>query len=341
MSKNDIAKEKKESDLFQEAVVQSEKSDIRTKNLLQFLNGQTINRAKNDSPDLIKKCSRKDQTIYVGIEHFHVDQISKRKRGKMNAIGEECHNKVLAAYEKGHEYYINNKDIPDEVSEELLKQSLIYFDELLSSNIISLLDAFKKAVGKHSSKVDVYVENIQKTVDSEKIEMAFFIDIFVDYTSMYEYDGNKFEEIKEIPIIKDMVSILQENINPKKVQYIVLFFKNQRLKNAELPPKVIAFRTGNMIQNIKKQRQPIYRFIGDRLSRDYCLLDGNITYQKNEDGNYTIKTSFTEFEGDEILRIITPYIKEAYNMQKSRIPFITSKLITDLLKKHKLFKYRF
>ncbi len=338
MSKNDDDKEEKESNLFQEAVLESQKSDIRTQKILRFLDGETIDREKNDSPDLIKKCSRKNKTIYVGIEHFHVDQVSKKKRGKMNAIGEECNKKILEVYEVGHEYYIKGEKIPDDVSEELLKQTLNYFHELLKSNIVSLLDALKKAVEKHSSKIDVYIENTRKTVCSKEVEIALFIDFFVDYSSMYAFDGKQFEEVKEIPIIKEIVSILQESIDSKKIQYIVLFFKNQRLKEEELPPKVIAFRTGNMVQNIKKQKQIIYHFIGGKIARDYNLLDGNLTYKRNEDGNYRIKTELKDFGEGEFLRVVAPYLKEAYIKQKLGIPFITSQVIKKLLKNYKYFR---
>ena len=221
MSEVDKKKEQNELALFIEAVKLSSESPEQTRSILRFLDGETIDREKNDRPDIIKKCFRNGKIVYVGIEHFHVDQLSKVKNGKVNATGEECYKHIKKVYETGHEFVVQEKEVPVRTTDELMKQAVIYSNERLSSNIDSLLLSLRAGLEKHTANIEAYKANTQIYAPNHPVEIALFIDIFVELGQLVKFDGYSFSELaaEEVPIIAPLISPIVKYTKSKGIQY--------------------------------------------------------------------------------------------------------------------------
>lgn len=335
MSEVDKKKEQNELDLFIEAVKLSSESPEQTRSILRFLDGETIDREKNDRPDLIKKCVRNGKTVFVGIEHFHVDQLSKVKNGKVNATGEECFKHIKKVYETGHEFVVQEQEVPEKTTDELMKQAVIYFNEMLSSSIDSLMQSLRAGLEKHTANIEAYKANTQIYASNYPVEIALLIDVFIEFDQLVKFDGYSFSEmnVEEVPIIAPLISSIVKYTQSKGIQYIVLLFKGHHIKS-----KVLAFRTGKIRKNIANQRLPIYDYIGDESTRDFNLLGGHLSHNKDDEGNYNLISEYKEFTHDEMLRILAPYILDAYKKQKAHKPFVTSKTIYTILRYYDLIE---
>ena len=116
-SKNDFAKEQHERECFERAVNLSHLRGGRTEKILTYLNGIPYEeRWKNDRPDLVNICvkgKKKPTEVIVGIEHFEVNQLSKKSGKKIKSTGRELENRLWEVYDRGHK--------------ELLEQDMVSF----------------------------------------------------------------------------------------------------------------------------------------------------------------------------------------------------------------------
>lgn len=92
-SKNDIAKEQHECECFRQAVELSSVRGGQTQKILTYLNGVAFEgRSKNDRPDIVNICTKGKKNpieVMVGIEHFEVNQLSKKSGKKIKSTGRE------------------------------------------------------------------------------------------------------------------------------------------------------------------------------------------------------------------------------------------------------------
>ena len=117
-SKNDIAKEQHECECFRQAVELSSTRGGQTQKILTYLNGAAFEgRSKNDRPDIVNICTKGKKNpieVMVGIEHFEVNQLSKKSGKKIKSTGREIENKLWKGYDRGHEELLKKGMVSNE-----------------------------------------------------------------------------------------------------------------------------------------------------------------------------------------------------------------------------------
>lgn len=325
MSKQDDKKSISEINRFNIAVSNGLKKNNSTGHILKFLNGEIIQRSKNDCPDIAKWCFRgkSKEKILVGIEHFEIDQFSKKKKDGYTSIGREISNIQSKIFEKGHEELINSGDVSNYNKEKLLDSISDLVKETVISSYNTFIEAFRYHLTHHVKKYDIYVKNLKNISSDCKIELALFLDIRTAFQSYFYYDGIDYRKNKNglSPVFEDIVVEL-EKIDQKKFKYIVLMMSNNTpLSNAI---EVIALRTGNIRLQLKNQHIDIFNYFGEDMEDHSKIEKAEITRINKDDGNYMLKTSVTMPSGDYQLERLALPVKRSIEAVKSGSKFVTT-----------------
>lgn len=221
MSKIDLAKEKIEVESFKEAIALSKGKNNETEQILSQLNGEIINRPKNDRPDIIVKCKgARNKEVYIGIEHFLVDQASEKKGTKVVSKGEENYSHLQKIFEEGKMIQDSGQDVPEELKSGLIEDVFKYADSVVNKNYETLLSAFQINLEKHYESAGSYRENIKDIANGAKVKVAFLIEIKSYFNHMFFVEDNKFREnnTQLLPITEDVIDLLGR-LSRQKIDY--------------------------------------------------------------------------------------------------------------------------
>lgn len=322
MSTADEIKQENERAVFLSACdfCKSNNVHIRTKSIMNYLNGEYIDRDKNDKPDLINKCTKGKNERFVGIELFYVDQNSKKSKEcyKSNTLESRSHLEDI--YNAGHEQYEKTGNVSPELCEKLLKEGYKLAQNGLSSQYQTLLSAFEHHFTHHASRAKLYRDNIKRIAESKEIELAFFIEIETYFHDLFLNERNRIIQYKSkiMPFFSDIVSIINSDENKKYIDYIVFDLKSKHPDER----KIIAIRTGKIKKNLKNQDVTIYEYVGEN-----ALITNprDNDYERNENGDYRVSflVKDTDQDGDSLKRAFN----SALRCKKGNIPFVTSRRV--------------
>ena len=137
--------------------------------------------------------------------------------------------------------------------------------------------SFEYSLEQHMKSFDVYRKNLTKFAGKKyNIELALLIEIHMEFNNLYlnNKDGTSKLSSGQYPIFGDIVRMLEERVDKRKVDYIVLCLGGT-LYNDYI--KVIAVRTGNVQKNIERQGENIYEYAGeDILMCDFQAMHRNV-----------------------------------------------------------------
>lgn len=301
----------------------------QTRGLLKYLNGERVILEKNDSPDIINICKRGDvNRILVGIEHFKATSISKiTSSGKHISLHQMHINNLAKITDEMIDSIEKDGGIQNELIDRNNKEIGKLAEDAINGSYESYIESFRTVWNKHASKIDNYLQKLEavsKEKEVSNVELAFLIEIDSEFTDwFYNYEDGKFEYIKTglAPVFKQIVSIINSTKDLKKINYVILYNRNINRSSQS----VVAFRTGAIKSNLKKQGVPVFDYIGEE--RCKVVVDD----VNKKDGRIEPNFHITGYTDEYILNELFPLYRKAMDLKKKHLPFVATRSVQHLI----------
>lgn len=325
MSMNDQFKERLEEDCLKRACILAKTKRAKTRNILRMMEGASVSRQKNDSPDMIKIASSGSKPVYIGVEHFLVDQATITKAGKTQSSAQQHRQQIMRDYKQGHALYENEEPIPDELVKKLAEDIFRYAAAVNHSGYESLLLAFRTALNKHLSKVSVYRNEVARYANGVPIKMAFLIEIHCYAKTLFLNYGRSVRNNPDalIPMYSDIVKLLEE-IDSSMVDYVILYIQKASDKSVA---NVIALETGNIAGCLRSQGIPIYEYCSDGVNINFRQ---DTTEQIDAD-SFCVNYEVIPDHHDNYMKRFIPGLRKAYELRRQGKPFAAPRSIQGLM----------
>lgn len=265
---NEEKKKERENQCLNKAVALGLKQHGKSLQIIQRLASPDFDNCDHERPDFIKlyQNPQKEKSLtLVGIEHFRVDKMSLlKKNNKVASTGVVANKKVEDLFIKYHEE-ITQGNIPESVYADIGETVANHITEQYRSSYNTLLEAFKHSLNLHLASVDDYRKNLAVlSCNKLPIELIFLIEVHADFSGLYCVDdrGISKRENNLMPMFESLVQFMEDSIDPRKVNYVVLCLENS-LGCGEC--KIIAFSTKDIRKELKRQRIRIYEYAGEDL----------------------------------------------------------------------------
>ena len=153
------------------------------------------------------------------------------------------------------------------------------------------------------------------------VKLAFLIEIYSDFRRSYltAHGSTKLADTTFIPIFEDVVHML-ENIDDKKVQYIVLCF------NTPIPgerTKVVALNTVNLRKQIERQHLLIYNYAGELCNQRFAEISPAFT-REGDIINFEMTAAIRQTDMDSQMQLIIPAFLDALTFEVDKKPYLTT-----------------
>lgn len=329
VSYSDKRKTEAETQCFLRVLELGRSRTDKTGEILRYIDGQIINREKEDSPDIIRLCSKGKKapvTVVVGIEHFQVHKMSKRKGEKYVSTGRECQQIIQDTYDKGHEELERIGNVSEDIQEKLVHSVAKYAEESFRRDYTSFVEAFKSHLLRHLNQVQRYRNNLSNIAGGSRIELALLIEMQMRFPLLIVNQGSKVPvKLSNIlPVCDDIVTEL-EKVDKRSVDYIILYSsEDPLLTGKDRKEEVVAIRTGNIRKHLAAQKIPVYKYIEGYLSKG--AFTPKIDANRTTDGNFQITRSYMS-DDDRKKEIFNSMVIGAYKVsqaQKNGKPYVTT-----------------
>ena len=319
-SKNDVQKELHEEAILNDAIRLSKSKKKLTKDILSLIDGETVERKKNDRPDSVKLVNLADGTkLFIGIEHFLVEQVSVRKNGARGSVIKEKQKYAEKIIDEKEEY-LDDPVRTREAQEKVTNAIFEIASHTNKSGIGELKESFITAWEKHLSRVEEYRINTQQLAEDSPIKIAFLIeircnadDVFLNYGRSYTRRRNGI-----YPIFRWMVEEM-EKADPELLDYIILYVTNPFHIEDE---DVVAVETTDIRRSLRKQGILAYEYCDDPGDMDF--VKQGITDKGLE---YTIEVKNKDTFGNNLISIL----KQAYEYRHSNLPYVAPRPIQSMM----------
>ena len=325
-------KDKKEEELYclNKAIELGMKKQGITKKILTKLNGEFVKRDLEERPDFVRySCSttKHNETI-IGIEHFRVDHLSlQKKNGSVASTGIMFDKESQNVYEKWREKINEHPDATILAAKDI--QNLVWrqFKRVKQTNYKTFIKSFEYSLAKHINNVEGYRKELTKLSMGRKIEIAFLIEVHSEFTGKFYNDENgvKKSNVGIMPMFSEVVDIL-ERIDNRKVDYIILLL-NESIINGN--SDVIAFRTGDITNQLKKQKKNQYHYVGmDYFEEAFIKTNNNLENNNeisitNNEITMNFKYNNQEMAEQKKIEILLNCCRQIENFKKGNQNFIT------------------
>lgn len=321
-SQHDFNKESLEESILNQAIRLSKHKRKLTRQILSYMNGKTINRDKNDKPDIVRVIPEQltaGEKILIGIEHFLVEQVSVNKKSKRVSVIHEKRSyleKLIAKkpnYENNIEEYQKIKGIIANSVFDIAAQAN-------SSRIPELNESFCVALENHIAREKEYYDNMKELAKGNTHKLAFLIEIHCKTDDDFLNNGKTVirRHNNIYPVLDWMVDEL-EKIDSKIIDYIVLYFKHSINDSIE---DVIAIETQDIRNSLRKQGIVIYHYCDDPDKTKFHnlgLTDKGLKYKIDMENK---ETYIDDME---------PILQQAYKYKKDNIPYVAPRAIQEFL----------
>lgn len=316
---NDIKKENHEEAILENAIRLSRKKKKLTRDILSLLDGETIYRDKNDRPDIVRAKEVNGRKVFVGVEHFLVEQVSVNKKGSRVSVIKEKRSYAEKIIDN-KETYLND---PDGVKKAKIEIANIVFDiasQTNKSGIKELKESFDVAWKRHLSNAEDYRENVIHLADGNPIKLAYLIEVRSNADDVFLNNGRTAIRRKNsiYPVFTWMIEEL-EKANPESMDYIILYLTNPIHTEIE---DVIAVEVKDIRGSLRKQGIIAYEYCDDPSVIDINKYD--ITERSLK---YTLEVKNKDSFGMDMI----PILQQAYKYKTKSIPYVVSCSIQSMM----------
>ena len=304
-------------------------------------------RVNENRPDFVILCPpiQGKKSTLIGIEHFRVD-LHVLKKATTNqvastAIVEQKH--IDKFYNENRDKVLNSQQIPQETLTALARLLKGQIDAVQSATYSNFIASFEYGLKKHISHIDAYWKNLNSIKNSNDTGLGFLIEIHADFDHLYLWHNGKIrkETGSNMPIFDDVVRLIEENIDAKKVSFVILYFTETF---APTKAKVVFVQTNKIREYLKKQNETLYKYCGD----DFRLKPFELPYEKSEletkcsttsrgEGQIEISMLRAETRAQHWEMHLFAAAHQAFCYEKENVPYVTTEsvlLIIELLRNH-------
>ena len=309
MSENDRKKELNEEKCLDDAIRLAKSKRAMTRNIMNMLSGTTVTRAKNDRPDIIRiwhSNNPNEGDIFIGIEHFLVDQAIEIRKKKNKSVGAECRSHIRRSYEAGHSAVEKSQSIPDEVKEKLVNDAFKLAMVTNESGYEELLESLKTNLTAHAKRAKAYRDEIQKFAGNHPIKLALLLEIHCYFPHLFLNIGHTTSPNVNglMPMFSEVVDEL-EKVDAAFVDYIILYIKNMVDKSKA---NIIAVKAGSVTKDLRSQAIPIYKYCGEKNGLKFT----NVQCEKTNDEGYQYHYNIKYADNIDQMEMYVPALKAAY-----------------------------
>lgn len=269
-----------------------------SKQIAKLLSGNDVKRNTDESPDFVRYCpprNKNEKGIVIGIEHFRVDHYSKElKNNRVGSFGKVYENGIKKTVDIWKDTIGTTSEIPQDALLDVGNLLNKHLELYLESTYNSFVEAFRYSLEKHIKSIDSYYLSMDNLNNESMKQLAFLIEIHTSLKWLFYHDnkGVVRHNDKTIPMFDEVVSLLEE-VDYKKVQYIILCFCETFLdKNAQ----IIAVKTRNVRHQLEKRNVTIYNYAGHDM-----FLNG---FQRQVE-NLKVNTQITEINNSRMCKFNT------------------------------------
>ena len=245
------------------------RSNGKVRSIISLLEGDDVPRQEKERPDFVKKTVENGHTSLLGIEHFRVDQLSKRIHGnEVGSTGIVSENEAEKMQKEWRSIGELTPDFFQKSADDLSKMVAKHMERALGCSYGHYMNSFVYSMGKHLKKVADYKSNLEqlKQKATDETKFAFLIEIHSDFNQLIlnDSDGNSYlsKNVKFCPMFEGVVKML-ESIDPTEADYIILCFVKTLHSDGEENFTIVPLKTGDIRKQLKQQHIKIYEYAGD------------------------------------------------------------------------------
>lgn len=294
-----------------------------TKQIIDCLDGDDVEREFEERPDFIRIHHARDKSqtdTLIGIEHFRVDHLSKKKQnGNVASTGAMYPKEVQRVFDKW-QGKMNSYSSEDQIPEEIIAGAVSDITDACANQITryenssywSFIDSFHYSLNKHLERSIEYKKNIQlcNKRDAKSVKLALLIEVHTEFSHLFLNDnkGTRRNTTGVMPMFSDIVRLL-EDIDKRQVDYIILSLYSY--KTMDGPVKIIALRTGNIYKQLCKTNTKTYDYAGE----EYLLKNAQNMHTdvkakptwnlENGKIHFTLDLNFNDIAGNDRLGLIS------------------------------------
>ena len=284
-----------------------------------MLDGVTINRNKNDKPDIIRQKEKNGKKLFFGIEHFFVEQVSFYKKGSRVSVIKEKRSYAEKIIDS-RDTIMNEPTQRQKAKEKIVNAVFDIAAQTNKSGIDDLKESFEVAWGKHLFRADEYRKNMIQLADGNPIKLVYLIEVRSNADDVFLNNGNTVIRRRNniYPVFTWMVEAL-EKANPRSIDYVILYLTNPIFTEIE---DVIAVEIKDIRGSLRKQGIVVYEYCNDPSNIEF------ITHNMTENGfEYTIEVKNKySFDADMI-----PVLRQAYEYKHNSRPFVVSRSVQAIM----------
>lgn len=315
---NGINKEKLEKETLYRSIILSKKKGKLTRDILSHLDGEMVERDRNDNPDMIVKSKEENSEpaeCIIGIEHFLVEQVTDPKRGSVIKEKKTYVEKIINSVKEG-----DAAESLQKAKEEVTSTAFDIAAKANTTGIRELKEAFHVAFMKHLANAENYRKNTALCAEGKPVKLAFLIEIHSNANDVFLNIGETFHRRKNdiYPLFCWMVEEL-EKIDPNQIEYVVLYMRNSLNPQKE---DVIAIDTSDIQGSLHQQGIIAY---------EYCEDPGKVIFPKNGFSERGLEYSVEITNENRYVMDAAPILKQAYEYRKRGIPFVAPRPVQAML----------
>ncbi len=320
-SRIDENKERNELEILERVVLLSKGKKKLTRDILSLLEGENIERIKNDRPDIVKKCIRPQEKAesFIGIEHFRVEQGSITERGKRISYIEK-NKKHMQKIASEREQYQKDSDQYRKIVDEFVNTSFSIATKMNLTGVPELKESFHVALNKHLANIPDYRSHLMDLSHGEQINLAFLIEIRCITGDIFLNNGRtvKRRTHSVYPVLDWMIEEL-ERIEQGLLDYTILYIRKPFCDEED---DVVAIDMKDIRGSLRRQGIIVYHYCNSQVEINIT----NLGYSDNRIG-YTISVE----DQSSYLLTLLPGLQEAYEYKQNGIPFAAPREIQEML----------
>lgn len=266
-----MEKKNKELDCLQQAVTLGLKKRGRTKAFFKAVEAGLKDKESildGERPDFIILTPQEQngkRTLF-GIEHFRVDHRVIQKKRKTEDSGKQVASIGVVDQKNVSDFY--NKavqmleDDPETFSVEMGKVVKGYVENHWSATYNNFIESFKYALDKHRKSIDDYYDELNKKSKGKyNLKLGFLIEVHSEFGPLWAIQKKRVKKMSNglMPMIEDVVQILENSIDTNKVNFLVLYLSETLETGVH---DVIVVPTKEMRKNLERQNIKIYQYCG-------------------------------------------------------------------------------
>lgn len=289
----------------------------------------SLNEQNEERPDFILHCPslENQKETLVGIEHFRVDHlVTEKKYGGVASTGVVEQKNVDNLYKNHHEKVLASDTIPDDTLNDVVKILQEQISNKMSATYANYMASFRHCLEKHAKSIPEYYRKLRKISNGRyDVKFGFLIEIHSDFSELYLTRKGQTKKIQNglAPMFMDVVDLLEKRIDGKKVNFIILYFRETLKTNKQ---EVIFLDAKDCRKSLSKQNIPVFEYAGEDcflkpFENPYADNNSRVDYERTDDNSVEFGVTASVWPRDDYIYHLCASCKKAMEYDKTGQPY--------------------